>query len=71
MFGYTLEDDLNFLANEDDLKLLGKWKTTTFFSANDDDLKLLGKWKTTSIFLRNGRLPKFCISVEKVWFLSF
>ena len=44
MFGYTLEDDLNFLANEDDLKLLGKSKTTTSFSANDDDLKLLGKW---------------------------
>ena len=56
MFGYTLEDDLHFLANEDDLKLLGKWKTTTFFSANDDDLKLLGKWKTTSIFFEKWKI---------------
>ena len=55
MFGYTLEDDLNFLAIEDDLKLLGKWKTTTFFLANDDDLKLLGKWKTTSIFFEKWK----------------
>ena len=46
---------------EDDLTVLGKWKTTSVFWEMEDDLKFwengrrpqfLGKWKTTSIFLK-------------------
>jgi hypothetical protein len=52
---------------EDNLNILGKWKTTSISYANErqnlmffatgDNFKLLSTQKTTSIFKANGRQP--------------
>ena len=43
---------------EDDLNLLAKWKTTTFFCKLEDYINFKGKRRQPQ-FRVNGRLPKF------------
>jgi hypothetical protein len=51
---------------ENNLKFLGKWKTTSILLENrtEDNIHRLRKWKTASIIMAKGRQPQLFRQME-------